>query len=112
MAEITNFSYTRFEDGALIYMLTPQAPIGGLSLKWCMSDRFGSEEPFVVKYLSSGLNGASGISVTNSGQGVFTVTLNSVDTSGLEAKNYATWAVITSSGRYKEVAKGFLVLSD
>ncbi len=110
MPEIMNFSFTRQEDGILSICIQPPAPIGGLDIRWKMTKRFGSEDNIILKSVSSGYNGASGITVTNSGNGTFNVVIWSNDTSGLEALNYATEGDVTSSGRYKQLTRGYMIL--
>lgn len=110
MADIANFSYTKFEDGTLTITMAPPVPIGGLDLEFFVTKRFGGDNKLIRKLSSSGYNGVSGITIISSGEGRINVTIDSPDTSGLTIGNYATQAVVTTSGRYKKITEGFMIL--
>lgn len=110
MAEISNYSWTRYEDGVLTVTMTPPVEIGGLEIRWGLSKRFGSEDFTVTKYMASGYSNTSGITMLDSGLGRFNVAINSVDTSGLDFGNYSTRAEILTSGRRKVVTEGYMIL--
>jgi hypothetical protein len=106
----TNFSLVRLEDGVLAVQMVPSTAIGGWQIEWNLVKRLGSTTPIATRSVASGYNGASGITVTDSGQGMFNITINSVDTSGLNPGNYANGADRLSSGRRSALTQGFLTL--
>ena len=67
----------------LTVTLTPPTNIGGWSIRWMAQRYFGGLSGLVTKYTASGFDGQSGITITNSGQGVFNVQINSADSSGM-----------------------------
>jgi anti-sigma factor RsiW len=105
-----DFNFSRYEDGVLSISMRPPVSIGAWNLLFSLSKRFGGE-PTINKYAASGFSNVSGIAVVNSGQGTFSVTINSVDTSGLEYGNYAFQAIRTDSGSRTVLSEGYLVLT-
>lgn len=110
MAVRTDFSLIRQEDATLNVPLTPAAPIGAWNLRFLMTQRFGDTSGLITKSVASGYNAVSGITVTNSGQGVFTVNLRANDTSGLEYGNYAYQLERLDSGNRSVLTEGYLTL--
>lgn len=111
MAQQVDFALAQYADGTLTVTLSPPVPVGGWEIEWVMQKHFGSESPLVRKSVASGFNGASGIRVTNSGQGEFKVTINSVDTSGLDPINYVHSARRLTSGSRVPLAEGYVILT-
>lgn len=98
MPEYKDFSLGALENGALIMSVEPPTGVGGLAIQFTQGRRF----PFAVlsgavvsglitKSCASGYGGgASGITVTDSGQGRISVALGPLDVSGsLEPGCYA-----------------------
>lgn len=107
MPIFTDYSICKFEDGVLTIQLVNPTPIGGWSLRADFTKRLGGT-PRVTKWISSGTpNGASGITITDSGQGVFRIALDSADTSGLAYGNYAFDVRRTDSGFVTDIAQGY-----
>ena len=101
-----DFSLCKGEDGILVISMTPPVPIGGWPIEWSASVAFGGTA-FVTKSCASGYHGVSGITIQNSGAGIFQVRINSVDTSGVEFGAYAQKCLRTQSGFQTEIENGF-----
>ncbi len=110
MAIPINFSLIRGEDAILNVNLNPPTPIGGWNLQFRVNKRFGSCSGLIFKNSASGFNGVSGITITNSGQGMFQIGINSVDTSGFQFGNYSFSTTRLDSGNVTVLNTGFLVL--
>lgn len=107
----TELSLIAYSDGVLTIGLQPPTAIGGWSIDFKMTKRFRGESGLIQKYCASGYgNGASGITVTNSGQGIFAVRVNEGNTSGLDPGTYAIQAKRTDSGFATSLTQGWLVL--
>jgi hypothetical protein len=111
MPIIANFTLARLEDGVLTIGLEPPAAIGGWNLQLTCMKRFGGQTPLFLKSCASGFNGVSGITVVNSGQGIFNIPINSVDTSGSEYGNYATFIERLDSGFRTVIDEGYLTVN-
>lgn len=110
MPVFSTYAICRLNDGALTVQLVQPTAIGGWSLRTDFSHRLNGT-PFVSKYLSSGqVNGTSGITVMNSGAGVFKTEIDPKDTSGIDYCNVAYNVVRTDSGFYTTIAQGYEVL--
>lgn len=109
-AVIVDFSLSRNADESAVIVMNPPVPIGGWDIRFVVGRRFSSTDPVILKSVASGFNGASGITVTNSGQGIFTVSLNSIDSSGLAYGNYAYEAARYSSGNRNPITQGYILL--
>lgn len=113
MAVITNLALGKREDATIGISMTPPLPLGGVDLQFLVTHRFGGgsvNSGLILKSVASGYNGQSGITITNSGAGNFNVSINSLDTSGLEFGNYAYSAERTSSGQQTLLSTGFILL--
>lgn len=102
------------EAGVLTVTMTPPVAVGGWTVEFRLQKYFGFEDAgsgLVNKYLASGYNGVSGISVTNSGQGIFAITLNAIDSSGLQYGNYAYAVLRTDSGQQTILSQGYELLT-
>lgn len=108
MAIIQDFSLDRTEDATVTIVMTPPTPIGGWSIRTTLTKRYGSVSGIFDKYVSSGLNGASGITVVDSGLGVFNVKIDSNDTSGLNYGNYVHCSKRLDSGFVTVLTEGFV----
>lgn len=107
-----DFGIIRYEDGIITVNLTPPVAITGWSIVWTCQKRFGNTpDPVAVRSASSGFNGVSGITVTNAGQGVFTIQLpTQAEMSGRDFGNYANSAIRTDSGYRTVLSQGFMQL--
>lgn len=109
MPVIVDFPFIKQTDGNLDISLTPSVPIGGWGLEWIMEKRFGGVSGIVEKFAASGFYG-SGITLINSGTGVFRIRLDAVDTSGIDYGAYAFTARRTNSGFETTLAEGYVVI--
>ncbi len=106
-----DYTFGRGETFALVISLQSPSPIGGWPISWDLHHRFGGISGLIHKECNSGFSGVSGITVTNSGNGVFSVLINAPDTSGFQSKNYASQATRNLSGAVSILHQGFAVLS-
>ncbi len=107
-----DFFLHKREDALLEVPLTPITAIGGWSIETRFSRNFGSTSGWIVKSMASGFYGVSGMNISNSGVGIFYFEINSLDTSGLTAGNYAYTTVRTDSGFRTDLAQGYLNLQE
>ena len=107
---LADFSFSKFEDGTLTVTLVPPVPLGGQSIEFNLTKRFGSDSALLTKSLASGFNNVSGLNLINSGAGIFTTKFDSVDTSGLAFGNYAGTFKRTNSGSVTILSEGYLIL--
>lgn len=105
-----DFAVSRYVDVTVVIDVRPPIPVGGLDLRMTVSDRFGSDSPRFVKSMSSGFYGVSGLSIVNSGQGIISARIRSVDTSGLDYGAYAYEVKRWDSGNVTDLTQGYLVL--
>lgn len=100
----------RYADGLLTIAIHPPTPVGGMDLRFTVMKQFGANTSLITKSAASGLNNQSGINITDSGQGIFKINLQSVNTSGLEYGNYACVIENLTSGNRAVLAEGWLQL--
>ena len=111
MAIFDNFALIRGEDAILSVSLNPPTPITDWNLLFRVNRRFGSCSGLIFKSADlPTFNNVSGINVTNGPGGMFQVTINSVDTSGLSFGNYAFQTVRQDTGSQTVLNTGFLTL--
>lgn len=81
---LQDFLWISLDQGFLSINMEPPIAIGQRSIDFTWGKRPGYlASGYFDKYSSSGLDGMSGITITNSGLGQLNVAINSVDTSGL-----------------------------
>jgi hypothetical protein len=105
-----DFTLARYADGTLIISMAPPVAIGGWNLRLQVLNNFGGISGLIQKYSASGLNGMSGITITDSGNGVMQIQFNSQDTSGMDYGNYAMILEKLNSGSRTPIAEGFLTI--
>ncbi len=109
MSVENTLSLQSLEDTSLTISLAPPTAIGGWSLKFQAQHRYGGISGFMTKYTASGYGGVvSGITITNSGQGILSIAINAVDTSGLDFTPYVYQLERTDSGFRTITNYGFL----
>ena len=111
MPVLADFSLARWEDGILTIGMEPPVPIGGWAMDFTLTRRFGQVSGICTKSVASGYNAQSGITVVNSGQGIFSVAIDSVNTSGLDYGNYSYVVMRRDSGHVTALVEGTLLLS-
>lgn len=110
MPIIADYTIVRGEDGAINLDMTPPTAIGGWDVRFYCTKRFGGVSGLITKSVASGYNGASGITVTNSGQGQMRINLNSADTSGLDIGNYSYKVERLNSGFVSCLSQGYMLV--
>ena len=108
---LVDFQHVRMDDGILTVSMAPPVAVDGWSIRFEVFKHFGGVSGMMLKSYASGYNGVSGITITNSGQGVFNVRLNQVDTSGLEYGNYACQITRMNSGARTVIDEGFITIT-
>lgn len=112
MPILQDFEISSLEDTPLVISMAPQVPIGGWDIRFECSKRFGVTSGFLIeKNVKSGYSGVSGITITNSGTGVFQVFISSQNTSGLEYGNYSYTLTRYDSGARTILVEGYLQLT-
>lgn len=107
MPVIQNFTLSKGQDGTVTFYLVPAQPVGGWAIRYDISRRNDSASMFTASIVSGQTNGASGLTVLNSGQGWFRIALNTSGISGLLYGNYASKLWRTDSGSITTLAEGF-----
>ena len=110
MAEFCSFSLHKLEDADITVPLVPETAIGGWSVQMQLSKRFGSTSGHILKSMASGYYGVSGMNIVNAGQGQFSFTVQSRDTSGMDAGIYAYTIRRIDSGFYTDLTQGYMSL--
>ena len=111
MAIVTDYSLSLTERGVLTIEMIPPTSVGGWSLDFYLTKRFGSQENIIHNSVASGYNGASGITITNSGAGIMNVVNLPASMSGKLPGNYAWTLRRTDSGHQTEIATGYRLAS-
>ena len=91
-------------------VLKEPTPVGGWDVRFELSKRFGEPEPFIVKSSASGYSGVSGVTVTNSGQGSWSIPLYNAEVSGRDPGAYAYMFSRYTSGIRTELTKGYRLM--
>lgn len=105
-----DFPINRYVDQTIVIDISPPMPIGGLDIRMTVADRFGSTTPRFVKSMASGFYGVSGLNIVNSGAGLLSANIRSVDTSGLDWGNYAFEVKRWDSGAVTDLTQGYMIL--
>ena len=105
---VQDFSLATMEDGILVISLAPATPVGGWEVRFWQAKRFGGipASGMIMKSCASGFY-SSGITLQNSGQGVFNVSLWASEMSGREQGNYAWRLERLTSGAITGLSEGF-----
>jgi hypothetical protein len=82
MASQANISFYKGEDVVLTVTMAPATAISGWTLQFTLRTQYGDPTALVTK-----TNG-SGITITNPTTGIFTVSLASADTAGLDLRAF------------------------
>lgn len=113
MSQYADLTITQYDDNIVGIQITPPTNISTYDFRFTMRYRFNGETALIQKYstsMSGTGGGQSGITVTNSGGGLLTVTINSIDTSGIPSTAYAYDLARTNSGSYADLVHGFVLL--
>lgn len=106
----SDFYLSKLEDGIVTIAMSPAVPIGGWNINFNLTKRENSSNVLIKKTVASGYSVVSGITIQDSGQGIFSVRMNSNDTSGFDPGNYAYEIVRMDSGFRSILCKGYLIM--
>lgn len=106
-----SFSLARYEDGTLTVGLAPPTAVGGWNVQFQVTKFFGGVSGLITKSVASGYSVVSGVTVVNSGKGVFSVKIGTQDTSGLDPGTYAMQFQRLDSGFRTVLSEGFFLLT-
>jgi len=109
--KLADFTMARQTDVTIGIGIEPPVPVGGWEVQFQVTNRFGGSSGLITKSVASGFNGVSGVSVVNSGQGIFNVAIGASDTSGRPYGNYSYEFNRLSSGNMVRLVEGFLSLT-
>jgi hypothetical protein len=104
VATNANIGFYKGEDVVLTVTMSPATNITGLSLTFTMRKQFND-----VSILTKA-TGGSGITITDAVNGVFTITIASADTAGLDNRAYAFDIQRTNAGNRTVLTIGNLTL--
>lgn len=110
MPILLDYTLSKNEDGSLLINMTPPVPVGGWAVQYTEGHRFGQDTFPITKSASSGFSGVSGVTITNSGIGQFTIAINTVDSSGRDYGAYAYLFQRTDPGQQTVLVEGFRIL--
>ena len=122
MAVLADITFAKWEDGTLTVGMAPAVAIGGWALRAQIAHRFGGmsgvggnsgQHPgILIASAASGYGGGqSGITVTNSGQGQFNVSVPSVTFSGFDPGNYAFDVSRMDAGFRTVISEGYFIVT-
>lgn len=113
MPQYQDFSFDAGTDNlCLVQLLEPQ-DVSTWSVTFTAWKRFGGVVPLIqmgLTPLSGQINGTSGITLLNSGQGAWQLYFQSLFTSGFQQGNIAYKYSRIDSGHHVDLAVGYLLL--
>jgi hypothetical protein len=104
MATTANIEFYKGEDDVLTVSMSPATNITGWTIKFTVRKNYNDPTALITKTVGSG------ITVTDATNGVFTITIASADTSGLDLRAYAFDVQRTSAGNRTVLTIGNLTL--
>lgn len=111
MPDFNQFQFSKYTDGTIRVGIVPPTAIGGWDLRFQLKKEFDGYSGLVNKYVGSGLDGTSGISIVSSGNGTLDISITRADTSGLPYGVYAFTVDRTSSGYFTPLSIGQVILT-
>jgi tRNA threonylcarbamoyladenosine modification (KEOPS) complex Pcc1 subunit len=111
MATYADIFVNKATDETITIGLNPATDISLYSLQFSVRSRFGGESGFIIKSVTSGYSASSGITITNSGQGVMNIQINATDTSGLQTGIYSYDLERINSGSRAVITQGFFQIT-
>ena len=103
MATTATLRWFPGDDVSIRFTLTPPTDITGWSLTFTVRNKPGGTTQFTKTV-------GSGIALTDTGRGIFTVTINSADTSSLASGDYEWSVKRTDAGSNVVLSHGYLYL--
>lgn len=112
MPLFSDFNIAEYSDGTITIPMSPPVNVGGMSVLFTVARRFLSDAPIALRSAATGFGGGqSGVTVLNSGEGVFKVTLPTPEEmSGRDPGNYACQLECIDSGRRGPLWQGYMVV--
>lgn len=110
MPSEANYPLVRYEDGLLTVGLAPPTDVGGWAVQLTVMKHFGGSG-FILRSVASGYIGVSGMTILDSGVGVFQASINSPDSSGRDPGNYAFLLERVDSGFNTVLTRGYMTLT-
>lgn len=107
MSKQMDYPLPLYADGILTIEMEPPVAVGGWTVRYFETRRFGNQSGLIEKWGGSGFNNVSGVTVVNSGAGIFQIAINSVDTSGRCPGNYAFKFERMDSGSRNPLVEGY-----
>ena len=110
---VQNFNMVLGSDKDMAVGLVPATAIGGWGLECVVWERWLANSGLIQKSCASGFGGSgnlSGITVTSSGTGQFTIYFNPQDTSGVDPGAYVYQISRTDSGYVTPLVQGNFLL--
>ena len=112
MPQYFDFGLIPNTDLTLQVQMTPPVNISSWGIQLYMTTRFGGISGVIVSYLASGYsNNVSGMSIINSGQGIFSAFIPKLLMSGRDTGDYAYNFNRTDSGSAAVLVEGFCLYS-
>ena len=105
-----NFQFSRYQDAILTIDMAPSFNVFGCQGEFFLTERKGGDRIFTKSFNSGYTTGQSGITVTNTGIGRFNVTIDSVNTSGLDFGNYFATFKRLNSGFITTLSEGYITV--
>jgi hypothetical protein len=105
VATQANIEFYKGEDVVLTVSMSPTTNISGWTLAFTLKKLYTDNTPVFTK-----TTGGGGITITDSVNGVFTITIASADTSGLDLRAYAFDIQRTNAGNRTVLTIGNLTL--
>lgn len=122
-----DFYSAQFSDGTLTVTMSPPTPVGNWTVRYREFVHHGGGQPLILasgqqsgllqadlitKWCGSGTGGGdSGITVLNSGNGIFRVSLPASELSGRDPGAYAYSFERTDSGYHKALREGYRLVT-
>ena len=110
MSDTLNFQFDKGQDVILRINMAPPQPVSGWMGEFYLTTHPDGDRIF-TKYFASGFTaGQSGITLIDGGIGSFDITIDTVDTSGLDPGNRYGNFWRTNSGFHTKMAAGYITL--
>ena len=95
-----------YEDGVLTFSMAPPVAIGGMTFQFQMMKRAGGT-PIITANMAPGFQGASGITIVDSGNGIYSINQFQAQVSGRDPGAYFFLVQRLDSGFITTFAEGY-----
>lgn len=111
MSNQLNFQLDRQKDAILSISMAPPTSVSGWEGEFYLTNRKGGVSKIFSKTFASGyVSNQSGITLTDGVIGRFNITVDSVNTSGLDYGCYHASFVRTNSGFFTPLSEGYITI--